>query len=198
MKPLLVTSATLGMALMLVGELSTTATPRLEVASAEHPAAPLADVDPNEIVQGTCVRCHSDTRLRGNLSLEEFDIAEAAENRETVERMIRKLRAGMMPPPGVRAPAADTLVRFVETLEGVMDEVASENPDPGRRTFQRLNRPEYEQAIRDLLDLEVNSADWLPLDQLRQHRRRPGDVAAPARVVPERGLRHQPHGGGRP
>jgi mono/diheme cytochrome c family protein len=159
MKPLLVTSAALGMVLMLVGELSTIATSRVEVAAPEHVARSLADVDPNEIVEGTCVRCHSDTRLRGNLSLEEFDIGEAAENRETIERMIRKLRAGMMPPPGVRAPAGDTLVQFVETLEGVMDEVAEENPDPGRRTFQRLNRPEYEQAVRDLLDLEVNAAD---------------------------------------
>ncbi len=166
MKPFVVTSAALGMVLMLVGELSTYDTSRSGVLSADHAAVASADVDPNEIVQGTCVRCHSDSRLRGNLSLEEFDIADAVNDREVVERMIRKVRAGMMPPPGVRAPEGDTLLRFVETLENVMDEASEDDPNPGRRTFQRLNRPEYEQAIRDLLDLEVSAGDWLPLDQM--------------------------------
>ena len=168
MKPLVITSAIVGVSLALVGELFVEQ-PLPEPGADSSPptalGAPL-DVDPNEIVSTSCVRCHSDARLRGNLSLEEFDIAEASDNPEVIERMIRKVRAGMMPPPGVRAPEGDTMLAFVETLEDVMDEAAEDNPNPGRRTFQRLNRPEYEQAIRDLLDLEVDAENWLPLDQM--------------------------------
>ncbi|HAY77450.1 MAG TPA: hypothetical protein DCY33_06370, partial [Gemmatimonadetes bacterium] len=105
-------------------------------------------------------------RLRGNLSLEGFDISRATENAETIERMIRKVRAGMMPPPGIRAPAGDTLAEFAALLEDVMDENAKDNPNPGRRTFQRLNRPEFEKAVYDLLDLEIRAEEWLPLDQM--------------------------------
>jgi cytochrome c5 len=178
MKALAVTSAALGMSLMLVGELAV-GEPRPTVdAAAAHATVAAADVDPNAIVQETCVRCHSDSRLRGNLSLEDFDISRAAQNAEVVERMVRKLRAGMMPPPGVRAPEGDTLLQFVETLEETMDEVAKRNPNPGRRTFQRLNRPEYEQAIRDLLALEVEAEDWLPLDQMSANFDNIADVQA--------------------
>ena len=166
MKPVVITSAVLGMSLMLVGEFTSTEVGRSVTPVVAHPTLTEAAPDPNSLVAETCVRCHSDARLRGNLSLEGFDIGQAADNAEVVERMIRKVRAGMMPPPGVRAPEGDTLLQFVETLESVMDDVAARNPNPGRRTFQRLNRPEYEQAIRDLLDLEVNSEDWLPLDQM--------------------------------
>tara|TARA_Y100001970_G_scaffold114356_1_gene142654 strand:- start:918 stop:3080 length:2163 start_codon:yes stop_codon:yes gene_type:complete len=80
--------------------------------------------------------------------------------------MIRKVRAGMMPPPGIRAPAGDTLAQFAALLEDVMDENAKDNPNPGRRTFQRLNRPEFEKAVYDLLDLEIRAEEWLPLDQM--------------------------------
>jgi hypothetical protein len=178
MKPLAVTSAALGMSLMLAGEFAASEPRPLTDSAAAHGSATLADVDPNDIVQETCVRCHSDSRLRGNLSLEDFDIGSAADNAEVVERMIRKLRAGMMPPPGVRAPEGDTLLQLVETLEGTMDEVAEENPNPGRRTFQRLNRPEYEQAIRDLLALEVKAEEWLPLDQMSANFDNIADVQA--------------------
>jgi hypothetical protein len=151
---------------MLVGELTVSERrPAADPVDA-HASVDLADVDPNEVVGNTCVRCHSDSRLRGNLSLEDFDIARASENADIVERMIRKLRAGMMPPPGVRAPEGDTLLQLVQRLEQVLDEEVRDNPNPGHRTFQRLNRPEYEQAIRDLLALEVKAESWLPLDQM--------------------------------
>ncbi len=166
MKPFVVSSVVLGMSLMLIGELSVTATTQIAFDPVDHALIAAPDVDPNALVSRTCVRCHSDSRLRGNLSLEDFDIGRAAENAEIIERMIRKVRAGMMPPPGTRAPAGDTLADFAATLEQIMDDNAERNPNPGRRTFQRLNRPEYERAIRDLLDLEVRADDWLPLDQM--------------------------------
>jgi hypothetical protein len=169
MKSVAVTSAVLGMSLMLVGEFATSDTTRAAPSigvEVNHEAEALAAVDPNDIVSQSCVRCHSDSRLRGNLSLETFDISRASEDAEVVERMIRKVRAGMMPPPGVRAPEGDTLEMFVEELERVMDDAWDDAPTPGRRTFQRLNRPEYERAIRDLLAIDVNAEDWLPLDQM--------------------------------
>ena len=124
------------------------------------------DISPNDVIQGTCVRCHNDRRLSGNLSLVGFDTDKADQNAEIAERMIRKLRAGMMPPVGVRRPGGDTLQTVVEELERVIDSRVSRNPNPGTRTFQRLNRAEYERAIRDLLLLEVDASEWLQNDQM--------------------------------
>ena len=115
-----------------------------------------------EVVQKYCVNCHSPTMRRGNLNLRGFVVDSAFENDEVAEKIIRKMRAEMMPPPGSRRPAGDTLIALIETIEKVMDVSAPTNP--GSRTFQRLNRPEYERVVRDLFGLEVNAGDWLPLD----------------------------------
>ena len=117
-----------------------------------------------EVVQQYCVRCHNDQALRGNLSLEAFEVGEVADQAETGEKMINKLRAGMMPPPGARRPSSDTLLALAETLEEIIDEESGENPNPGFRSFQRLNRTEYSNAIEDLLGLKVDAGEWLPLD----------------------------------
>ena len=122
--------------------------------------------DPNGLVQRVCTACHNPYTLEGNLSLEEFDVTAAEENTEVAEKMIRKLRAGMMPPPGVRRPPAEEVLTLVNTLETRIDAAAARNPNPGGRAFQRLNRPEYERAVQDLLGLDVNAGDWLPLDQM--------------------------------
>ena len=116
------------------------------------------------VVQRYCVRCHNERLLRGNLTLEEFDVASAHEQAPTAEKMIRKLRAGMMPPPGQRRPPPDTLLALVETLETVVDREAALDRNPGSRRFQRLNRAEYERVIRNLLDLEIDASRWLPAD----------------------------------
>ncbi|MDX1395252.1 MAG: DUF1592 domain-containing protein [Gemmatimonadota bacterium] len=155
------------------------------LAAAGLPTGPYSHVaglddafDPNDVVETVCVRCHNDDRLRGNLSLEGFDVERADERADVAEKMVRKLRAGMMPPPGTRAPGGDTLLALVERLEAVLDEAAVENPNPGDRTFQRLNRPEYQRAIRDLLGLEVDAGDWLPLDQMSANFDNIADVQA--------------------
>ena len=120
--------------------------------------------DLTSVVQRYCVRCHNERLLRGNLTLEEFDVASAHEQAPTAEKMIRKLRAGMMPPPGQRRPPPDTLLALVETLEAVVDREAARDRNPGSRRFQRLNRAEYERVIRDLLALEIDASRWLPAD----------------------------------
>ena len=122
--------------------------------------------DPNQVVRRTCTTCHNDQSLRGNLSLEHFDVTAAFDDAAVAERMVRKLRAGMMPPPGARRPDGDTLLTLVEALEHNLDAGAAIAPDPGGRTFQRLNRAEYARAIEALLALDVDAGDWLPLDQM--------------------------------
>ena len=118
----------------------------------------------NMIILRYCVVCHNDVAKTGNLSLQTFDVGAAVENAEIAEKMIRKLRAGMMPPPGSPRPVADTLTLLVTELETLLDDDAAANPNPGLRTFQRLNRAEYAAAIRDLLALEIDAGAYLPLD----------------------------------
>ena len=137
-----------------------------EPGAGEPRAAQTAEVDAeaNRVVRGTCATCHNDRALRGNLSLERFDVTDAAGRADVAERMVRKLRVGMMPPPGPRRPEPAALLNLVETLERRLDAAAALAPDPGSRPFQRLNRAEYEQAVRDLLALDIDAGDWLPLD----------------------------------
>jgi len=110
------------------------------------------------------VVCHNEQLLTGNLSLQTFEVAATPERAEAAEKMINKLRAGMMPPPEMSRPGPDTLLALVETIEEVIDEAAAENPHPGNRSFQHLTRAEYERSIKSLLGLDVNSSEWLPLD----------------------------------
>ena len=116
----------------------------------------------NEVIDAYCIDCHSNDLQLGNLSLEGFDIAHADTARLKAEKMIRKLRAEMMPLAGRPRPPSDTLQMLATAIERVIDKAST--PNAGSRTFQRLNRPEYENAVRDLLGVEVNAADYLPLD----------------------------------
>ena len=134
--------------------------------SASHGLSPaLSARQQTELVTQYCTGCHSDRAKAGGLSLAGFDAMKAQQQPEVVEKMIRKMSAGLMPPPGARKPDVATLDALTAALETRMDERAASNPNPGRRTFQRLNRPEYERAIRELLDLDVTAGNWLPLDQ---------------------------------
>ena len=128
-------------------------------------AAPRSS-DLNLVIEDTCVVCHNDTTLIGNLSLESFDVSQADKKAPITEKVIRKLRAGMMPPPEVPRPDEATLKALVETLEATVDAAALRDPNPGIRPFQRMNRPEYQRAVKDLLALDVDASDWLPLDQM--------------------------------
>jgi len=116
------------------------------------------------MTQRLCMTCHNDQLRTGNLSLQGFDVARAHEDVERAEKVITKLRLEMMPPPGIPRPGGDSLMSLAATLEQKIDEVAADNPDPGTRVFQRLNRAEYARAIRDLLGLDVDAGNWLPLD----------------------------------
>ena len=130
------------------------------------PAASHADY--NGLVKRYCVGCHNDRNKdrAGSLTLASFDIAKAGEHADVSERMIRKLQASMMPPPGAARPDPAAYQQFIVALEGAVDTHAKANPNPGGRPFQRLNRPEYARAIKDLLEFDVDASKWLPNDTM--------------------------------
>jgi hypothetical protein len=125
----------------------------------------------NAVIENYCIDCHDDQLRSGNsvaddgkhgLSLEHFDVAAATTRGHDAERIIRKLRAGFMPQAGAPRPEGDTLQMFAASIEQVIDRAAK--PNPGTRTFQRLNRPEYENVIRDLFGIQIDASAYLPLD----------------------------------
>jgi len=121
----------------------------------------------NALVSHNCSTCHDDEAKTGGLSLENFDAATIDQRPEIAEKMIRKLRAGMMPPPSVKdRPAPATLTAFASALETKIDQAAAAHPTPGSRPFQRLNRAEYANAVRDLLTLDVDVTAYLPADTI--------------------------------
>jgi hypothetical protein len=118
----------------------------------------------NDVIKQYCQDCHNEDVRSGNLSLMQFDATNAPRNGDVAEKMIAKLQAGMMPPPGKPRPAGDTLRALIQTLETQLDASAAAKPNPGGRSFQRLNRAEYTAAIRDLLSLDVDAGVYLPPD----------------------------------
>ena len=156
----------------------------------------------NKLVAQNCASCHSEKMKAGELVLAGFDAAKIAERPDVAEKMIRKLRAGMMPPPGARRPDAATTKAFVDALEAKMDAAAALNPNPGWRPFQRLNRAEYQHAVKDLLGIDVDVNAFLPPDTISHGFDNVADVQAFSPTLMESYLRaassDQPPRGRRP
>ncbi len=134
-----------------------------------EPEVDLSDVSDEvltRVVERTCGTCHNDALETGNLSLEGFDVAAAAQDAQRAEAVINMLRMEMMPPRGIPRPGGDTLMAVARTLEEKLDAASAQQPNPGFRSFQRLNRAEYERAIEDLLGLQVDASEWLPMDNI--------------------------------
>ncbi len=119
-----------------------------------------------ELVATYCATCHSERAKAGGLSLAKWNAMKAQEQPQVVEKMIRKLRAGMMPPAGAKRPDEPSLAALTTALESRMDEHAASYPNPGWRPFQRLNRAEYTRAVKELLGIDVDVAAFLPPDTL--------------------------------
>ena len=113
-----------------------------------------------------CVRCHNGRITSGNLRLDIADVSAVGDHGEIWERVVRKLGAGMMPPPGNPRPDKVTYDGFASWLESELDRAAATRPSPGRtESLHRLNRTEYKNAIRDLFGLEIDFIDMLPVDE---------------------------------
>src|SRR5688500_8862233 len=135
------------------------ALPRLPKPSAAPSAA-----TPRALVDQYCVSCHNDRLKSGDLSLAQLDMARLPEHADVWEKVVRKVRAGVMPPQGSRRPEPAALTALVSWIEDGLDREALARPDPGRPMLHRLNRAEYQNAIRDLLALDVDVASLLPPD----------------------------------
>ena len=131
------------------------------------PASVLTIDAQNRLVGEYCSTCHDDEMKPGGVSFERFDAATIEQHAQLGERMIRKLRAGMMPPPAASSrPAPEAVKAFVASLESRLDQAAARQPNPGHRTFQRLTRAEYRHAVQDLLGIDVDVDAFLPPDTI--------------------------------
>jgi hypothetical protein len=126
--------------------------------------APAVEKPDPSLVQKYCVSCHSDRLKTSGLTLQGLDPAQAGQHAELWEKVVRKMRGGMMPPQGMPRPDASSLDSFVSALEQTLDRQALASPNPGHKPVHRLNRTEYGNAVRDLLDLNVDVAELLPPD----------------------------------
>ena len=111
-----------------------------------------------------CLDCHNGIDREAELVLERIDLADTSANAETLEKIARKLRGRLMPPPGGPRPDERTVEEFVAFLETSLDTAAAANPMLGRMSIHRLNRTEYGNAVRDLLGVEIDAAEFLPAD----------------------------------
>jgi mono/diheme cytochrome c family protein len=135
-------------------------------AKTKTPAVKGKSFDAGALVDNYCTSCHSDEAHRGGLSLESFDLAHPEKNAEEAEKIIRKLRAGMMPPVGKQRPSQAELDALAATVENGLDRVAAAHPYAGFTPLHRLNRIEYENSVKALLDLDVDATELLPADDL--------------------------------
>src|SRR5215471_8265800 len=115
-----------------------------------------------ELVNKYCVTCHNERAKTGGIVLEKMDVDHPAANAELWEKVIRKVRAGLMPPSGAPRPDRAVLDKFRASLETSIDQAAASKPTPGATALHRLNRTEYANAVRDLLAVDVDVATVLP------------------------------------
>jgi hypothetical protein len=111
-----------------------------------------------------CVTCHNQRAKTAGLTLDTIDIAQVPARSDVWEKVVRKLRAGAMPPPGAPRPDPATYQGLSRWLETELDRAAAEKPDPGQPLVHRLNRAEYTNAIRDLFAMDVDVTALLPAD----------------------------------
>jgi mono/diheme cytochrome c family protein len=137
--------------------------PSTHAAGPQAPPAVTA-VSARAAIDQYCVTCHNQRLKTGGLTLDDRDPAHVSGHAALWENVVRKLRAGAMPPAGARQPGPAAIAALAGSLEAELDRAAASRPDPGPSRLRRLNRAEYAAAIRDLLALEVDAASLLPPD----------------------------------
>ncbi|AMV19137.1 DUF1592 domain-containing protein [Planctomyces sp. SH-PL14] len=138
---------------------------------ADQPSSQPSTVSPDRaplarLIESSCLNCHDSSDHAANLDLQKLVAAEIGPNTETWEKVVRKLASRQMPPPEAPRPSEKDFQSALAALTSALDAVAAAAPNPGRtETFRRLNRTEYRNTIRDLLDLDVDVATLLPPDE---------------------------------
>jgi hypothetical protein len=139
-------------------------------AKSAQPSSPIRAVSPasshRAMLDRYCVTCHNQRLVTAGLKLDEADVANPGEGAEIWEKVVRKVRTGMMPPPNMPQPSMGDRRALLSWLETSLDKAAAAKPNPGRtETLRRLNRTEYQNAIRDLLSVDIDAASLLPADE---------------------------------
>ena len=135
------------------------------VVATAQPASGGAASPERALLDRYCVTCHNERLQVADLTLDAADVGNVGAHPEIWEKVVRRLRAGAMPPAPRPRPDPATYEAFTTWLETELDAAAARNPDPGRTdTFHRLNRSEYRNVVRDLLALDVDVAALLPAD----------------------------------
>ena len=136
------------------------------VVSPEPAASPALASPELALVDQYCVACHNNTTKTAGLALDQISPEAIDRHPEVWEKVVRRLRARQMPPAGIPRPDEQTYNTVISSLEVSLDRNAAAHPNPGRTdTFRRLNRTEYQNAICDLLALDVDVAALLPVDE---------------------------------
>jgi hypothetical protein len=148
-------------------------------------AAQTSPTDFRATLNQYCFTCHNERSKTGGLALDGLDVSAIGRNAETWEKVVRKLRSGMMPPQGAPRPDDATRKNLVSFLTTELDQ-ASAHPNPGRPLLSRLNRTEYANVIRDLLALDVDPSLLLPPDDAAYGFDNIGDVLGVSPVLLER------------
>jgi mono/diheme cytochrome c family protein len=140
------------------------------------------------LVNRYCVTCHNERLRTAELTLDTADVDAVSRNAEVWEKVVRKLRAGAMPPTGLPRPDPAAYEAFTTYLETALDRQAAASPDPGATGTRRLNRTEYANAVRDLLAVEMDGESLLPADDSRFGFDNVGDVLTVSPLLSERYL----------
>ncbi len=135
-----------------------------------------------------CVTCHNETLKTAGLMLDTLDTTHIPEDAPQWEKVLRKLQNRAMPPAGMPRPEENTYVELVDYITHELDSYAQTHPNPGRTVLHRLNRTEYANAIRDLIDLEIDSTSLLPADDIGYGFDNIGDVLSVSPFLMERYL----------
>src|SRR5215471_10768571 len=135
-------------------------------ALAQTPTSIAPPTAPSAVFQKYCMGCHNDKTKSGGLSLANVDIDHPGDHTGQLEKVALKLRAGMMPPPGMPRPDAAVANSLVASIEETIDKDRAAHPNPGRPVLHRLNQTEYANSIRDVTGLNIDPASFLPPDDM--------------------------------
>jgi len=158
---------TRGMIVALAATLLCIAMGDVETLPARLAAAPARQASPasdQALLKQYCLSCHNDQLKTGGLTLQSLDLTRVHDSAEVLEKILKKVRMGQMPPAGRPRPDEATLRAFVNTLETALDLAAAATPNPGYVAPRRLNRAEYVHVIHDWLALDINGEELLPSD----------------------------------
>src|ERR1019366_10429482 len=120
------------------------------------PVSTLSAAGERALLDQYCVACHSQKAKIAGLMLDKMDVEHIGDGAEVWEKVVRKIHGGTMPPQGMPRPDQATMDSFASSLEASLDRAAISRPEPGRFGMHRLNRAEYQNAIRDLLTLKID------------------------------------------